>query len=66
MCASRTGRVLRDARQRKTRPPNMHADVPTWSDVCDCAPEPRWRAMAEEMERQGQAAKRARARKRGG
>jgi hypothetical protein len=28
----------------------LHADVETWTDTCSCEPEPRWQALAEELE----------------
>jgi hypothetical protein len=30
----------------------MHTDVETWTDICSCEPEPRWQALAEELESQ--------------
>ena len=29
----------------------MHDDVETWTDICTCEPEGRWREVAEELER---------------
>lgn len=29
---------------------NMHEGVEVWEDTCVCEPEPRWRALAEELE----------------
>ena len=31
-------------------PRSLHADVETWTDTCSCEPEPRWQALAEELE----------------
>ena len=33
----------------------MHDDVETWVDTCSCEPEPRWQALAEELEAEEQA-----------
>lgn len=30
----------------------MHEGVQTWETVCDCEPEPRWQALAEELQRE--------------
>jgi hypothetical protein len=29
----------------------IHDDVESWTDTCSCEPEPRWQAVAEELER---------------
>ncbi len=36
----------------EVRPPcrSMHEGVETWVDTCSCEPEPRWQALAEELE----------------
>jgi hypothetical protein len=31
-------------------PRMLHAGVETWTDTCSCEPEPRWQALAEELE----------------
>jgi hypothetical protein len=36
-------------------PRMLHADVETWTDTCSCEPEPRWQAVAEELEAQARA-----------
>jgi len=28
----------------------LHQDVETWCDTCTCEPEPRWQAVADELE----------------
>jgi peptide-methionine (S)-S-oxide reductase len=34
---------------------SLHRDTPIWEDVCCCSPEPRWQAVADELEQQRQA-----------
>lgn len=34
---------------------SMHDNVETWEDCCVCEPEPRWQALAEELERESHA-----------
>ncbi len=29
---------------------SMHDNVETWEDCCVCEPEPRWQALADELE----------------
>ena len=42
-----------DPHEHKPRPPkSLHANVETWTDACSCEPEPRWQAIAEELESQ--------------
>jgi hypothetical protein len=31
-------------------PRSMHENVETWTDCCSCEPEPRWQALAEEID----------------
>lgn len=31
---------------------SMHDNVETWEDCCVCEPEPRWQALAEELEQE--------------
>lgn len=42
-----------DQERRSRRPARtMHDDVETWTDTCTCEAEPRWREVAEQIERE--------------
>jgi hypothetical protein len=39
-------------RESAAKPISMHDNVEVWEDCCVCEPEPRWRELAEELERE--------------
>lgn len=49
---TRQGRARAEAASRE--PGNMHAGVDETYDMCVCEPEPRWRSVADERERNGE------------
>jgi hypothetical protein len=43
--------VVRPAAEEHPRFKTMHDNLESWTDTCSCEPEPRWQALADELER---------------